>query len=133
MRSRRSGRGGALALWMLACGIGLASLAWGVQRAAPQPPSSHQRPGTTAELAELHARCVADMLRQTCGVMSAGAAGEAPSEGLVFVAGVGSVRAEIFDELRASGSTLCDTVAQHCRQEWNGSRCQVARALHGLP
>lgn len=84
-----------------------------------------------APLQQLHARCVLDMLRQTCRVMSPAEAASPQDREPVFVAGLGPVDATVYAELRASGSAMCDTVRERCAADWAGPACRTARALYG--
>ena len=79
------------------------------------------------ELNSLNAACVEAMLKSTCQVMSGPAATDSAS--VVFVAGIGSVDANAYRDLKASGEAMCAIVRYACRKEWQGPRCTTARAL----
>ncbi len=86
----------------------------------------------SAELQALQDRCVQDMLRQTCRVMTnPSAAAAAPTDAVLFVAGYGPVDPGLAQELRASGDAMCQTALAHCRAAWEGQRCRAVRALIG--
>jgi hypothetical protein len=89
-----------------------------------------------SQLDTLHARCVADMVAQTCRVMSSTTASSATRsvapDTVVFVAGTGPVDAALFAELQSAGDAMCQTVRRHCTQDWLGKHCSAARAIYGL-
>ncbi len=112
-------------IWMLgvllvALGI-LAATLWAPRRA---------QPGVNTEVAALSQRCIAEMLRGTCGAMRSSAPDVAPqTTQRVFIAGLGEVDAVSFEALRTAGDDMCAMVSRDCRTAWNGSVCVIAKAL----
>ena len=80
----------------------------------------------------LHARCVDSMTRSACRAMTGPDLGPA-AEGVLLVAGIGPVDARAWTELRAAGEEMCTHVVRRCREDWSGSACRTARAMHGEP
>ena len=80
------------------------------------------------ESAALTQRCQTEMLRGTCGAMTAGAPTAGASR--LFIAGVGEVDAAAFAALRAAGDQMCSEAAAACRTDWNGKTCRITRALY---
>jgi hypothetical protein len=91
--------------------------------------STAQAPATSA-IQLLVDRCAEDMVRQTCRVMGSGSDARVAEGTLVFVAGIGAIEASVYNELRASGDAMCQTVRRACISDWNGAPCQTARALY---
>lgn len=81
------------------------------------------------DIERLVARCSEDMVRQTCRVMTTPAA-SLPSGTTVFVAGVGAIDADVYNQLRANGQAMCESVRQSCFAAWGGAACTTARALY---
>lgn len=79
--------------------------------------------------ARLARQCDAAMGAGTCAVMNADAA-PAPGE-RVFVAGLGEVDGALYAQLRTEGATMCARVQRHCREDWDGEACRLARVLYG--
>jgi hypothetical protein len=76
------------------------------------------------------AQCTQDMVRQTCRVMDNAAGSSVADDATVFVAGVGAIDAKIYNQLRANGQAMCETVRQSCVSEWSSAACKTARALY---
>ena len=80
--------------------------------------------------AQLHERCVQEMVRSTCMALP-GRAG-APSavrDGAVFVAGVGPVDAAAYWEIRQAGEAMCSVVRRACERDAASAQCRTAQAL----
>lgn len=121
--------------WWLA-GAGAVLVCTGLMVALLRMPADVPK-GTpsTSQLDTLHARCVQDMVANTCKVMGtgAGAASSAvsrPGE-LVFIAGVGSVTAADYQQMYAAGDAMCNVVRAACARDWAGSQCDTARKIFG--
>lgn len=100
----------------------------------PTAPTALVMPADHAARVErVHARCVSDMVRQVCRVMTGPAVQSLPADAVVFVAGLGAVQAVVYNELRASGDGMCAAVSARCRAEWHGAACKTARALYASP
>jgi hypothetical protein len=121
--------------------LAVAGAGWGLAGCGPAGPrlagdadtgpargSAEAGPGAVAQL---HARCVDDMVRQVCRVMSGPEAAAVPADAVVFVAGLGPVQAQVYNELRASGDGMCRTVSARCTEDWDGPPCRTARSLYG--
>jgi hypothetical protein len=88
-------------------------------------------PQRAVQIDRIVGRCTEDMVRQTCTVMT-NPSGEAVAEGtVIFVAGVGAIEASTYNQLRADGASMCETVRKGCNENWSGSACSTARALYG--
>ena len=85
-----------------------------------------------AQLEALAARCVTDMVQQTCRVMSGPALQSVQPGSVVFVAGVGPVDAELYNQLRGLGEQMCAQVRTLCSADWDGASCSTARKLYDL-
>ncbi len=86
------------------------------------------------DLAALHARCVEQMIGNTCRAQAGRGNAAAPASGApapVFVAGIGAIDARAYDEIRSQGSAMCDTALQDCRADAASPRCVVAHQLWG--
>ena len=94
-----------------------------MRRSAPAPEPQ--------ELAALTQRCQTEMLRGTCGAMTASAPKAGASR--LFIAGVGEVDAAAFAALRAAGDQMCNEAAVACGKDWNGNTCRITRALYPVP
>ncbi len=118
-----------MTLMRVAAAMGLlaavAALAVQVWRAAPPAPAADD-----AEVARIVAACTEDMVRQTCRVMGAPNGAKVADGTVIFVAGIGAIDASVYNELRASGDAMCQTVRRACVSQWNGAACQTARALY---
>jgi hypothetical protein len=101
------------------------------ERAASAPLASTAPSPDKQALETLVAQCTQDMVRQTCRVMDNAAGSSAVADdATVFVAGVGAIDAKIYNQLRANGQAMCETVRQSCMSEWSGAACKTARALY---
>ncbi|TAG28024.1 MAG: hypothetical protein EAZ37_03195 [Burkholderiales bacterium] len=79
----------------------------------------------------LHARCVQDMLSNTCKVMGSAANQVSAQPGeLVFIAGVGTVDAVEYAALHAAGEAMCSVVTNACINNWEGAQCRTGRRLY---
>jgi hypothetical protein len=121
---RRPGAWAFGALLLLVLSLGLAVMVG---------PKILQRSNPAADPAAVLAltqRCQTEMLRGTCGAMTASAPKAGASR--LFIAGVGEVDAAAFATLRAAGTEMCNEAAAACRQDWNGNTCRITRALYPL-
>ncbi len=85
---------------------------------------------TTTQLDTLHARCVQDMVANTCKVMGTGSISNTAKAGdLVFVAGIGPIDAVAYQQMYAAGDAMCNVVRIACAQDWNEQQCRTARNL----
>jgi hypothetical protein len=81
----------------------------------------------------LHARCVQDMVANTCKVMGMGStATTAKPSDLVFVAGIGAIEAVAYQQLYAAGDAMCSVVRSACAEKWDSGQCKTARTLYRL-
>ena len=108
--------------------IGVGAVVWRLQMPGTTPGAA----GAT-QLDTLHARCVQDMVANTCKVMGTGlgtasSASARPSD-LVFIAGVGAIAAADYQQMYASGDAMCSVVRAVCAHEWDGRQCLTARKL----
>lgn len=122
-----------LLVWAVT-GMAVLTAAWALHPG--RPVQARQHLAHQSQLETLHARCVADMVAQTCRVMTSTTATPATRsvapDTVVFVAGTGPVDAALFAELQSTGDAMCQTVRRHCTQDWLGKRCSAARAIYGL-
>jgi hypothetical protein len=85
---------------------------------------------STSNLDILHARCVQEMVTNTCKVMGTGRTAITAKPGdLVFVAGVGSISAVAYQQMYAAGDAMCSVIREACAKQWNGGQCKTARQL----
>lgn len=104
-------------LLLLACGL-----------VACQPQGRAPASASAAELDQVMAVCVQQMVKATCTVMND--TGRTPPSGsVVIVAGIGRVDAQAYAELRNAGEAMCQTTRQRCQQDWDGPACRTARQL----
>jgi hypothetical protein len=83
-----------------------------------------------SQLDSLHARCVQDMVANTCKVMGTGSAtGFAKPGNVVFVAGVGPIDAVAYEQMYSAGDAMCTVVKSSCAKRWDGPQCLTARKL----
>lgn len=97
-----------------------------------QPP----RAGTAAaapEMDALVARCVEAMAREVCVAQKDHANSSSPAASQVFVAGVGQIDAQAYNEIRSSGEAMCGLVKTRCSGGWNDSACVAARSIWPAP
>ncbi|UUX94075.1 hypothetical protein [Aquabacterium sp. J223] len=115
----------AIGLPVLALVAAAAWAAWARPWAAP----ASAPPGRDAALQRLQAACSQAMLQNNCRVMTG-----APAAGasVVFIAGVGPVDGQVYEQLRASGDAMCGTVRQACERDWDGGQCRTARAMFSV-
>jgi hypothetical protein len=86
-----------------------------------------------SQLDTLHARCVQDMVANTCKVMGTGSTAVTAKPGeLVFVAGVGAIEAVAYQQLYSAGDAMCSVVRDACAEQWDGGQCKTARKLYQL-
>lgn len=90
----------------------------------------------SSQLDTLHARCVQDMVANTCKVMGTGSAASSsatpPKPGeLVFIAGVGAVAASDYQQMYQAGDAMCSVVRAACARDWDGPQCLTARKVFG--
>lgn len=86
-----------------------------------------------AQVARIVAACTEDMVRQTCRVMGAPNGAKVADGTVIFVAGIGAIEASVYNELRASGDAMCQTVRQACTTNPSGPACRTAKALYAAP
>lgn len=89
-------------------------------------------PAHAPQVNSLHAACVADMVANTCKVMSTGptAVTARPGE-QVFIAGVGAVPATDYQQMFAAGDAMCAVVSAACTRDWGSAQCLTARRVFG--
>ena len=93
---------------------------------------SGTRGGTPSpkDLDVLHARCVQEMVANTCKIMGTGRTAIPAKPGdLVFVAGVGAISAVSYQQMYAAGDAMCSVVREACSVQWHGAQCKTARQL----
>jgi hypothetical protein len=121
------------ACWWLA-GIGLATAV--TQVALPVVPYAQEPDAVMSKLDAVYARCMQDMLANTCKVMETrGAASSTAGEpgSLVFIAGVGAMAASDYQQLYAAGDAMCTVVRDACTRGWGERQCLTARKLWERP
>ena len=107
--------------------IGVGAVVWRLQMASAQPGAAE-----ASQLDTLHARCVQDMVANTCKVMGTGSVSVTAKPGdLVFVAGVGPIDAVEYQKMYSAGDAMCSVVRDACAKHWSGSQCITARSLYG--
>lgn len=85
---------------------------------------------TTTQLETLHARCVQDMVANTCKVMGTGSTAVTAKPGeLVFVAGIGAIDAVAYQQMYSAGEAMCSVVRDACARDWSSQQCRAARKL----
>ena len=104
--------GGVLAICGLAIGIGLYFL---VSR-----PSVPER---------LRRECRDVMGRGDCLIMH-NAAYLPPEVKEIFISGYGTLRADIYRELRGIGIDMCDRILDACQKDFESEVCRLGRALY---
>ncbi len=84
------------------------------------------------ELQRLHASCMQDMMKNTCSLMTSVTSGaDTPSPGgVVFVAGVGAIDADVYAEIYQYGDSMCDSLSRTCLSDWSSQSCMVARKIY---
>jgi hypothetical protein len=96
-----------------------------------QVPSSQPATAVTKKLDTLHARCVQDMVANSCKVMGTGGTSVAAKPGeLVFLAGIGPIDAVEYQKMYSAGDAMCTVVRAACASQWNGAQCMTARTLY---
>ena len=118
--------------WLKVAGVVLLLVAgavvWRLQLLGTQPGTAG-----ASQLDILHARCVQDMVANTCKVMGAGSASVTAKPGdLVFVAGVGAIDAVAYQQMYSAGDAMCRVVRDACARQWDGGQCMTARTLYSL-
>ncbi len=85
---------------------------------------------TTGQLDVLLARCVQDMVANTCKVMGTGSTAVTAKPGeLVFVAGIGAIDAVAYQQMYSAGEAMCSVVRDACARDWSSQQCRAARKL----
>jgi hypothetical protein len=117
--------------WAAGSGLVLLSAGIAVFCLRPIPPTLAGTPGFN-NLDTLHARCVQDMVANTCKVMGTGSASISAKPGdWVFVAGVGPIDAVQYQQMYSVGDAMCTVVRNACAKQWDGTQCLTARKLWG--
>ena len=115
MRSVQRARSAALFMLLgsaLACGV-----------ASSAGPAEGPAGSAREAIDSLSARCNLAMLRGSCRAMQAGGQSTPrPGTARVFVAGFGEIDRSAYEGFRAQGDAMCSTVAQRCREDWQGKR-----------
>jgi len=119
----------AVLLVIVVIGVGL--VVWRLPK--PGTPPGAAGAAGSSQLDTLHARCVQDMVANTCKVMGTGSTTVTAKPGeLVFVAGVGPIDAVAYQQMYAAGDAMCSVVRAACAKQWDGGQCMTARALYRL-
>lgn len=100
------------------------SLAFSAVGCSEQPKADH--------FEQLQARCIEDMVRQTCRLMNTLNTNATAEGDVLFVAGIGAVDPDVYAKLRAGGDQMCTHVVETCRAAWDGAVCVTARAIYGI-
>ena len=108
--------------------IGVGAVVWRLQL-----PSTPPGAAGSSQLDTLHARCVQDMMANTCKVMGTGSTAVTAKPGeLVFVAGIGAIDAVAYQQMYSAGDAMCSVVRDACAKQWDGGQCKTARTLYQL-
>jgi hypothetical protein len=89
---------------------------------------------STKQVEQLVARCQDAMLREACvaqkdrSSLLQRTAAPAASQA-VFVAGVGAIDAQAYNDIRSAGEAMCGMVKSNCSAAWEGGACKTARSL----
>ena len=91
------------------------------------------RQASTKQVEQLVARCQDAMLREACvaqkdtsSLLKRTATAAARQ---VFVAGVGAIDSQAYNDIRSAGEAMCGMVKSNCSNAWEGGACQTARSL----
>lgn len=103
----------------------------GCQDKPPEAPSVAVSAPVPAEVDRIVRACVTAMVQSTCQVVRDRSGPPPPEATVVFVAGVGPVDATAYNEIRAAGESMCETVKSACLKSWEGPQCRTARSLWG--
>ena len=115
--SRRLKAAAAVLLVIVLMGVGV--VVWRLQ--LPGTPSGAEGPADSSQLDTLHARCVQDMVANTCKVMGTGSTAVTAKPGeLVFVAGIGAIDAVAYQQMYSAGDAMCSGVRDACAKQWDG-------------
>lgn len=77
----------------------------------------------------LYAACMDAMVRSTCVATGSSGSGPSAAASTVFIAGVGSVDAQSYREIREAGDAMCRMVRNSCIADPSSPQCSTASAL----